>query len=307
MGGALIRTWTSVAPARRSMPTICLVVVPRTMESSTTMSRRSRTTSRSGLSFTFTPRWRIAWEGWMNVRPLYRLRTIPSRDGHDHVRLDAVLHRELDPHLPAGLVQIPALHVRVGAREVDQLEHAEGRVRLGVRDRDRLAARLEHDDLAGLDVAHVLGADDVQGGRLRREDPAAGPVIPQPRGAVRRGRHRQPAEDERAEPVGVAHADDALLVEDDEAERPADAGQDADERVHGVGGRLVGEEGCEELGVGARRQAPAAALELVEQLPGVDEVPVVPDRERAARTEAERRLRVLPDRRPGGGVAAMRD
>ena len=28
-----------------------------------------------------TPRWRIAWHGWMKVRPLYRLRTRPSRYG----------------------------------------------------------------------------------------------------------------------------------------------------------------------------------------------------------------------------------
>ena len=58
-----------------------MVVVPRTIESSTTMSRLSRTTSRSGLSLTLTPRWRIACDGWMNVRPLYRLRTMPSRYG----------------------------------------------------------------------------------------------------------------------------------------------------------------------------------------------------------------------------------
>ena len=69
MGGALMRRWTSAAPARRSSATICLVVVPRTIESSTTISRLPRTVSRSGLSFMFTPRWRIDWLGWMNVRP----------------------------------------------------------------------------------------------------------------------------------------------------------------------------------------------------------------------------------------------
>ena len=81
MGGALMRTWTSRAPARRSSDTIWRVVVPRTIESSTTTSRLPRTSSRSGLSFMFTPRWRIDWLGWMKVRPAYRFLTIPSRYG----------------------------------------------------------------------------------------------------------------------------------------------------------------------------------------------------------------------------------
>ena len=76
-----MRTWISAAPARRSSSTIERVVVPRTIESSTTTRRWPRTISRSGESFTVTPRWRIDWDGWMNVRPAYRLRIIPSRYG----------------------------------------------------------------------------------------------------------------------------------------------------------------------------------------------------------------------------------
>ncbi len=48
----------------------------------------------------------------------------------------------------------------------------------------------------------------------------------------------------------VAHTDHPMLVEDDEAERPADPRQDALERFDRVGGRFVGEQGREELGVG---------------------------------------------------------
>jgi hypothetical protein len=47
--------WTSVAPASRSIWTICLDVVPRTMESSTITMRLPRTTSGSGLSLSRTP------------------------------------------------------------------------------------------------------------------------------------------------------------------------------------------------------------------------------------------------------------
>ncbi len=69
---------TSVAPASRSIDTICLVVVPRTIESSTTMSRFPRMVSGSGFSFSFTPRSRSDWEGWMNVRPTYWFLCSPS-------------------------------------------------------------------------------------------------------------------------------------------------------------------------------------------------------------------------------------
>ena len=46
------------------------VVVPRTMESSTTMSRLPAMLSRSGLSFRRTPLARSAWVGAMKVRPM---------------------------------------------------------------------------------------------------------------------------------------------------------------------------------------------------------------------------------------------
>ena len=49
--------------------TICLVVVPRTIESSTTTSRLPWIASGMGLSFSFTPRSRSDCDGWMNVRP----------------------------------------------------------------------------------------------------------------------------------------------------------------------------------------------------------------------------------------------
>ena len=166
---------------------------------------------------------------------------------------------------------------------------------------------LEHDDLARGDVAHELGAHDVERRGLGREDPAAGLVVPQARGAVRGGGHRQPAQHERAEAVRIPDADDALLVEDDEAERAAHARQDADERIDGVRGGLVGEERGQELRVGARGEAAAAALELLEELARVDEVAVVPDGERPPRAQAERRLGVLPDRRAGRRVPAVRD
>ena len=66
----MIRRCTSAAPASRSMATTARVVVPRTIESSTTTSRLPSMFSRSGLSFMRTAIARISWLGAMNVRPM---------------------------------------------------------------------------------------------------------------------------------------------------------------------------------------------------------------------------------------------
>ena len=124
------------------------------------------------------------------------------RDGHHEVGVDRVLRRQLDPHLAARLVQVAALHVRVGPGEVDQLEDAQRRRRLGEPDRARRLARLEDDDLAGLDVADVLGADDVERGRLRREAPAGRGIVVRSPQAVVRAADRGPRQPARARAAG---------------------------------------------------------------------------------------------------------
>ncbi len=58
MGGAEIRRWTSFAPASLSIATICRVVLPRTIESSTTTTRLPATISGRGLNFMRSPRLR---------------------------------------------------------------------------------------------------------------------------------------------------------------------------------------------------------------------------------------------------------
>ena len=68
MGGELMRRWTSAAPASNSICTSRRVVLPRTMESSTTTSRLPLITEVSGLSFMRMPTWRRLSSGWMKVR-----------------------------------------------------------------------------------------------------------------------------------------------------------------------------------------------------------------------------------------------
>ncbi len=60
----------------------------------------------------------------------------------------------------------------------------------------------------------------------------------------------QSTEDQRPEPVGIAHADDPVLVEDHQAERPADLGQHVEQRGDRVLGGLVGQQRRQELRVG---------------------------------------------------------
>ena len=71
-----------------------------------------------------------------------------------------------------------------------------------------------------------------------------------------------PPEHERPEAVRIADADDPALVEDEQRVGAADARQQLQQRLDGVGRRLVGEERRQELRVGRRGEAGAAALEL---------------------------------------------
>ena len=69
MGGQEMRMCTSFAPSSRSLCTRVIMVVPRTMESSTMQMRRFLIMERTGFSFTRTPKLRMLWLGWMKVRP----------------------------------------------------------------------------------------------------------------------------------------------------------------------------------------------------------------------------------------------
>ena len=115
----------------------------------------------------------------------------------------------------------------------------------------------------------------------------------------------EPAQHERPEAVRIAHPDDVLLVEDRQRVGALDHRQHPLQRLDRVARRIVRQERRQQLGVRGRGQARFAALEVREQLAGVDEVAVVADRDRPAVAQPEGRLGVLPDRGAGGGVAAV--
>jgi hypothetical protein len=64
-----MRMWTSAAPASRSICTIFMLVVPRTIESSISTSFLPWMSALLALCFSFTPRCRTWSVGWMKVRP----------------------------------------------------------------------------------------------------------------------------------------------------------------------------------------------------------------------------------------------
>ena len=212
--------------------------------------------------------------------------------GHrDHeVGLDGRLAPEDLAHLRADLLEDLALEPGVGAREVDVLEDAVGAaLRL-----DHLArlepALADRDQLARLDLAHQLGADDVEGAALRGDAPAVAEL----------------AERERADAVRVAEGDHGALGHDHRREGAAEARHDGLDRV--LDRPLLGdrEERAHDLRVGGAAEAQALLGQLVEELDRVGQVAVVGERDLAA-VVAPDRLRVLPRAAAGGRVADVAD
>ena len=176
------------------------------------------------------------------------------------------LARQDLPHPPARGLQDVAAHARVGPREVDVLEDAEGLAR-ALDDLARADAVLaDRDELAGRDVAQPLGADDVEGARLGGD-------------AVAVADH---AQHERAHAGGVAEGVDALLGHDHRREGAVQARHDVGDRVLDVVGRVRGQQRGDDLGVRGRAEGDLALAQLGVELDGVDEVAVVGQRELAA-------------------------
>ncbi len=152
-----------------------------------------------------------------------------------------------------------------------------------------------------------LAPDDVQRGRLARDDPAA----------------VQPAEHQRPETMRVAGRVQRLLIHEDERISALGQRQYRRRRVLDLAGPVDGfraradpgqlgavgdEQRREHVGVGRRADPVAArhgAVEQGGQLTGVDQVSVMPEGQAGLAGGTEGRLRVGPDRGAGGGVPAV--
>ena len=200
--------------------------------------------------------------------------------GHrDHaVAGHGVLARELSPEGPARAVHADPPQVRVGAREVHELEDAGGGG-LGVEPRQALRPAVpELDELPRLEVAHEGGAHDVQRAGLAGDDVAVA----------------EPAEHEGAEAARIAHR--VHDVADGEHQRVG-ALQEA-QRVADLGHDRAVAGACDEVHDHLRVRRALEDRALVDQLSPdrerVGEVAVVDDRQVALRVPDHHRLGVDP-------------
>src|SRR6185312_3282205 len=105
---------------------------------------------------------------------------------------------ELHADAFARLVDVVAVDDAVGPSEIDVLEDTEALAAAASKGLAAVqAGGIDGDELAGLDIAHELGADDVERAGLRRQDPGIGEL----------------ADHQRAHAHGIAHADDAVLAD----------------------------------------------------------------------------------------------
>ena len=217
------------------------------------------------------------------------------RHRHHHVGLGRRLAGQLLAHPLPGGVDVLGVQLGVGPGEVDELEQAELRIGLGVALRAD-AGSVDDDHLRRLDLPDGHRPDDVEPGRLAGQDPAP----------------FQPAEDQRAEPVGIPDADEAGVVHQHERKGPPQAGQDPLQRpfqVATVGARLVGVLAAQQFAdhVGVRPDRVPVEAELVGQLDRVRQVPVVAEGEAGVARRAVDRLGVVPGAGAGRGVADLAD
>ena len=191
----------------------------------------------------------------------------------------------------ARIIDAVALHHAVGPREIHILEDAEA-LRL---DAERLhggdAALVEDDELARLDVAHIVGADDVEGAGLGREDPAVAPL----------------AQHHRTDAERIAHADHHVVGDADQRIGALDLVQRVDQAVDHVAAQVRRHQMQDDLGVAGRLEHRAALHQLLPDHLGVGEVAVVGDREAAEMQIAEQRLHVAQRILAGGRITRVAD
>ncbi len=214
-----------------------------------------------------------------------------------HAAGDGLLFGEAAAEGLAHLVDAGAFEARVGAGEVDVLEEAHLALVRGEGLDAAEAARVDDDHLARLDVAHELGADEVEADRLAGDDPRGRELVPLV----------DAAEDEGADAHRITDGDHLALGEEEERVGALDLA----ERVGDLIGRELlrahGDEVDDGLGVGGALEDRAARLEALAQLGVVGEVAVVGDGDRAARVVDGEGLHVLEVRAARRGVAHVAD
>jgi hypothetical protein len=153
-------------------------------------------------------------------------------------------------------------------------------------------ALVEHDDLAGLDVADIFRADDVERAGLRGQDRAAVEF----------------AEHQRADAERIARADQLLVGQRDQRIGALELARSASMKRSMKRLRFGARDQMQDhLGVGGRLHHGAVRAPARGAASAVGEVAVVADREAAGIELGEQRLHVAQDGFAGGGIADMAD
>ena len=144
----------------------------------------------------------------------------------------------------------------------------------------------------GLDVAHEVGADDVERAGLRRDDPGIA----------------EPAQHQRPHAQGIAHGDHACPASAPPANRrPAPGAARRPCRSSTLSLEAGRDEMDDDFGVAGRLEQAAAAHELAAHVIGIGEVAVVADGEPAELEIGEQRLHVAHRHLAGRGIAHVAD
>ena len=213
------------------------------------------------------------------------------RHGDDEVGGDPVLAGEFGTNAFAYAVDAAILHHAIGAGEIDILENAEARRLRGEGEQAAHAAGIDDDHLAGGDVAYVIGTDNVERAGLGGDDVGIAEL----------------AEDEWANAVRVAHADQRLRREDDERIGTFDGVERVDDAIRDGGGAREGDAVDDDFGIGGGGEERTAGDELAAQGNGVGEVAVMGEGEAAEREVGIKGLHVAQQGFARGGVAVMAD
>src|SRR5262249_24094565 len=131
-------------------------------------------------------------------------------------------------------------------------------------------------DLARLHVSLEAGADQIEGASLRRDNRRA----------------LADAERERADSIGIPDGKDALPREDHEGVTASHLEQSLRDRICNRRGLGPRHQMQDDLGIGRGGKESSRILELTPNLPGIDQVSVMRERERAAAGRENDRLSV---------------
>ena len=224
------------------------------------------------------------------LRKADRRRRAGIRDADDEIRLGRRLAREGLAHAHASAVHLHPAYARIRTREIDVLEDAERVSARGQRLHCVQPSRIDPHDLAGPDVAHDVGADQVEGARLGGDDPVLADL----------------AECERPEPERIAKSEERVVDQSRDRVRALEPAHRARDGLR-QRGRVAGDERRDHLGVRARAEPYTVLHQLRAQLLDVHEVPVVTERDRARAPVMDQRLRVRPAVRAGRRVARVPD